>query len=734
MPHKPRKHGGGKTEDRGRKTDSTSRRSSGRRVWLFRLAAILVGPILVLGFLELGLRAVGYGYNPHVAVKCEIDDRPYLGENVKFGWRFFPPILAREFEPFIFAADKPADTCRIFVLGASAAQGAPNNAFRFGRILEALLDERFPGMQFEVITAAMAAINSHVVLDIARDCARYDPDVFIVYLGNNEVVGPYGPGTVLTPALSNLHLIRLGIGLRAIKVGQFLSAMLGGFGLGKDGLQSWRGMEMFLGRQVRADDPRLKTTYGHFRRNLEGICRIAAGAGAQTILCTVATNLRDCPPFASLHRPDLTAEQQKSWDTAYKQGVVAETQGKQAEAIASYLRAAEIDDSHAELQFRLGYCYELAGGHEKARERYIQARDLDTLRFRADTRINEVIRAVAEYEKSQGVWLAEVARAVDADSPRGLPGEELFYEHVHLTFSGNYLVARTVLDQIEQRIPAKFADKARLRGAIPTCNQCAERLGYNDWSRAETLDMVLRGFLAKPPFTNQLHHKERMEQLNRQLQEWQAALTPDVLAGIGERYRAAIAGAPDDWRLRWDYGQILAEDLKRYDAALEQYRVVQRLLPHSHMPHDSLASVLRAKGDLAGAIAEYHKLLGIKPTSGISYYYLGWCHNKQGRTDLAEDLFRKAIRFEPDCVLAYLDWAELLFKSGRLQEAEKVCRDGLAVAPNHAMLRGNLGILLVKTSRREEGMAEIRRALELDPASPQIRKLAETFLGPGAVR
>ena len=32
-----------------------------------------------------------------------------------------------------------------------------------------------------------------------------------------------------------------------------------------------------------------------------------AGAGAQTVLCTVGTNLRDCPPFASLHRPDLTA-------------------------------------------------------------------------------------------------------------------------------------------------------------------------------------------------------------------------------------------------------------------------------------------------------------------------------------------------------------------------------------------------------------------------------------------
>jgi len=236
MPHKPRKHGR-QTPDAGPKKPDASHQPSRRRIWLFRLIAIFIGPILFLGLLEIGLRIAGYGYNPHVAVSCEIEGQPYLGENVKFGWRFFPPTLAREFEPFVFPARKPADTCRIFVLGASAAQGAPNNAFRFGRILEAMLQERFPSLRFEVVTAAMAAVNSHVVLEIAKDCARYEPDLFVIYLGNNEVVGPYGPGTVLTPALSNLHLIRLGIALRATKLGQLIFS-LGGHGLGKDKLQS----------------------------------------------------------------------------------------------------------------------------------------------------------------------------------------------------------------------------------------------------------------------------------------------------------------------------------------------------------------------------------------------------------------------------------------------------------------------------------------------------------------
>jgi tetratricopeptide (TPR) repeat protein len=737
MSRKPRKPGGGGSEDRGRKTgDSAALRHvpSGPRVWLFRLAAIVIAPVVFLGLLELGLRAVGYGYNPHVAVKCEIDHQPYLGENAKFAWRFFPPILAREFEPFAFPVQKPANTYRVFVLGSSAAQGIPNHAFCFGRFLQFMLQERFPAVNFEVITTAMAAINSHVVVEIAKDCARYEPDLFVVCMGNNEVVGPYGPGTVLTPALSNLHLIRLGIALRATKIGQLVYGMFGSRGLGKGGPQYWRGMEMFLGRQVRADDPRLAVTYSHLRRNLEDICRLGARAGAETVLCTVGTNLRDCPPFASLHRPGLTQEEQKNWEAIYKQAVEAQLQGKQAEAVASFLQAAEIDDSYAELQFRLGRCYQLAGDYENARDRYVRARDLDTLRFRADTRINEVIREVADRPQFPKVHLANVTEALDANSPHGLAGEEFFYEHVHLSFEGNYVVAKAVLGQIEPILTERLGDKASSRGPLPTPQQCAQRLAYNDWSRQETLDMVVHGFLAKAPFTNQLYHKEQVAAGSQRLKALGTGLTPQALKEIGEQYRAAIEKAPNDWRLRWDYGKLLAEDLKQYDAAAAQYRIVQQHLPHSYIGHDALASVLQAKSDFEGAIAEYKKELAIKPTAGAAYYHLGSCYRKQAKTDLAMDCFRKAMRFEPDRVPAYVDLAELLLNGGKLEEAAQVCREGLAVVPESAWLHRNLAALLLKMGKRQEAADEIRSALRLDPNSPQIRAIAERILGPGVAR
>ena len=132
--------------------------------------------------------------------------------------------------------------------------------------------------------------------------------------------------------------------------------------------------------------------------------------------------------------------------------------------------------------------------------------------------------------------------------------------------------------------------------------------------------------------------------------------------------------------MHWDYGKLLAEDLQQYDAAAAEYRVVLNLLPHSYTGHNSLASVLRGKGDMRAAIAEYETTLAMKPTAGETHYYLGWCLMKEGQEDAGMNHYRKAIRYAPDCVPAYLGLGEWLFKKGELKKALDVCQAGLAVA------------------------------------------------------
>lgn len=696
-------------------------------IWLFRIVAVTIVPILSLLLLELTLRVVGYGYPASAIVKCRIDGRSYCCDNVRFSWRFFPARLARESEPFIFPVKKPSDTCRVFVLGSSAAMGTPDPAFCFGRMLRVMLLDAYPGANFEVVVTAMAAVNSHAVLEIAKDCAKYEPDLFIVYLGNNEVIGPYGAGTVFAPLSRSLSFIRLSIALRATKLGQLVTNIVEWISPDSRKLSVWQGMEMFVARQIRADDPPLKVVYKHFQNNLLSICKAAQKGGAKVILCTLGANLKDCPPFASLHRSDLSDAEKRNWDQIYQQGSEYERAGKYAEAARCYLAAEAIDDSFADLQFRLGRCHWLLERYEQARQRYLKARDLDTLRFRADTRINEVIRTIAAPPSSgrgtTGVYLVDAEELFAQDSPHQTCGQELFYEHVHLNFAGNYLLAKKIFEQMAKILPENIQRRRANDRPLLSQVECAERLAYTDWDRYRIQDEVFHGFVNREPFTNQLYHAERVRRMEGELLALKAGMTPDVLESAAAKYARAIQKTSEDWYLHWKYGKLLAEDLKNYPAAVEQFRAVLRFLPHSYIGYDALASVLRTLGDLDGAIAHYEKTIRIKPTCGRAHYYLGWAYQKQGKLDKAITHYFQTIYLQPDYVPAYNNLAEMLYRQGKIDSAVQICRRGLHAVPGSAILHSNLGMLLDTQGHREEALRELQKAIQLDPNSAEIRRV-----------
>lgn len=209
---------------------------STRRRWLFRFIAATVIPALLVITLEGALRLVGYGYPTSFFIESRQGDRAV--SNHKYGWRFFPRRIARAPVPLSLATPKPPGTYRIFTLGASASLGFPDPAYGYGRILEVMLQSTFSEIDFEVGNVSMTAINSHVARLIARDCADYEPDLFIVYLGHNEVVGPYGPASVFKSFSPGVGTIRASLWTRSTRLGQVIENLTAGISGGGDETQS----------------------------------------------------------------------------------------------------------------------------------------------------------------------------------------------------------------------------------------------------------------------------------------------------------------------------------------------------------------------------------------------------------------------------------------------------------------------------------------------------------------
>jgi tetratricopeptide (TPR) repeat protein len=495
---------------------------------------------MLLVLVEAALRLFNVGYSTTLMERCTIHGQPYSCYNMFFPAPYFPPGMIKTPVFFSIAPQKAPKAYRIFVLGESAA--IPDPAYGFSRYLEVMLRQRFPGIKFEVVNTGMVAINSHVSLRMAQELAEYKPDLFIVYVGSNEVVGPYGPGTVLTSSSMSPIVIRASTFMRSTRIGQLLTAA------GKPRAE-WRGMEMFVDRQVRADSPRMDPAYRNFENNLRGIVDAARGAGARVVLSTIATNLRDCAPFASLHHKGLTAEALTHWSELVKQGAMLEKTGAFNDALKSYETALGIDDQFAELHFRIARCHWALGNYDAAKEHYTRARDLDTLRFRADSRINEVIRRVAT-SSGQAAQFLDAQALFTTESHNGIIGGELLYDHVHFTPLGNYLLARAIYGRVENTLPA-LARNSVSRSEPPSEMDCERLLAFTAHDRARVAsEMADR--LQRPPFTTQLNHSEQLQSLMVR-----ASASEENPQNTAAQYQWAIGQWPDDLTLHYKFGLFL---------------------------------------------------------------------------------------------------------------------------------------------------------------------------------
>ncbi|MEM9556206.1 MAG: tetratricopeptide repeat protein [Acidobacteriota bacterium] len=697
------------------------------------LALALIVPLALLALGEALFRVAGVGRETAFFVTSgEIGGADAVATNPLYGYTYFDSSYAIRPAPQRLTRSPAPDAGRAVVLGASAAFGDVAPEFSLARVLEARLESLDPRRQVEVINAALPGINSHVALDIAREAMRLEPQVLVVYLGNNEVVGPYGPGSVAAvgagAAVARLPpprwRLRTHMALRSLRWAQLVSRLsLGsaapdaaavgtdwaGAGTGRVDVEALRRLE------VPVDDPRLERVAAHSEENLRRIVRLGRRGGATVVLSTVGSNLRDFAPFAS-RRASLGTADRAAFDDAYRRGLNARQAGDCAAAESAFAAAAALDDGFADLWFHRGRCALVNGHHDEARDMLTRARDLDVQRYRPDARLDAVVRRVAADE---GAVLVDAAAVlVGAD---GIGDAADFYDHVHLTFGGMLRLADALLPAVAEALELSLpeAERSFESRAIAV----ARALVLDRRAEAEASTAILR------------RHRQPMMAGRQVLTEGLAAPPPRfasvVLDGAElDLLRRALERRPGDVTLRARQAEAL-ERAGQSAGALLRWSDLVAELPRQTDWQIARARLLAARGDRAAAIAALDEAVArdpFEPRAGVALANLLRAEDP-GR---AEAVYRDTLRRHSASSAARLGLASLLAADERHIEARQVLESAVALDPSLVAARVDLALLLLDAGEVDGAREQVLAARRLAPSDPQVLRLARALgLAPG---
>ena len=410
------------------------------------MAITLSIPLVGLAAIEGGLRLCGWGGYPSffrlagelpggakVALVEPAASKPYFFAN---------PTRPGYAEETNFLMPKPPGIVRIFIVGESAAKGYPQpRNLSIQSFLQAMLGDVWPDRKIEVISLGTTAVASFPLVYLVRDAVRYEPDLIVVYTGNNEFFGAYGVasinsvGTLPTWALPWMRSIR------GLAVVQAVESLIRG-----KADESRTLMEQMVGRTViPPESPLRRAAAANLQTHLGQMLAAAKAAGIPTLVCTTASNESGLAPL-----------------------------GEGTDAAA---RFAAAERSAA------------AGDRDSAREAFLEARDLDTMPWRPISLTEDAIRAAAGAHQAV---LCDVATIFREMSPSGATGWDLFDDHVHLTLRGQAEVARAVVASMASLDAPLRVEPAKAK-ALPDWREYATRLGsneYDDYRVAHTMRVL----------------------------------------------------------------------------------------------------------------------------------------------------------------------------------------------------------------------------------------------------
>lgn len=507
---------------------------SKRRRWMFRVAAVLMGllPFLIL---EASLRLIDVGrptehLDPFVGFSklhplFELSEDGDVYETTQSRLLFF--------ERQEFAAKKPENGYRIFCLGGSTVRGRPYTTdSAFSKWMQLQLADCDPATKYECINCGGLSYASYRLTHMVEETLRYEPDLVVVATGHNEFLEDRTFEAVKDKSAGRKWVEEKLYSSHTVTAARKLWS-------------SWRDDDRPHGRTELADRlaTRLDDSSGyasyhrddewranvatHFELSLRTMIRLCREKNVPVVLVRLGSNVRDCPPFKSEHKPGLSAGDEQNWQMHFDDATAADGDGDLRRALAAYRAAESIDDEHALLNYRLARVYDRMGEYDSAGRYFLRAKDLDVCPLRMLESMSDAVAKIAEETETP---LVDARTMLDEQSPQGVPGANHYMDHVHPTMNAHQQIARQIVETLHEdgRLPESFqpwTDRRRRRAY----REHFDRLGARHFAVAREQITWLEGWarrrrlaeeLAPVDARGRLHEGHRRLNLGEPLVAW----------------------------------------------------------------------------------------------------------------------------------------------------------------------------------------------------------------------
>jgi tetratricopeptide (TPR) repeat protein len=392
------------------------------------------------------------------------------------------PVKERHFNRQSFVMPKPSQTYRVFAFGGSTTYGNPYiGRTAFVAWFKQLIENFGLPMSYESVNAGGISYASYRVARLVEEMAEFSPDLYLVYSGHNEFLEARTFGDIRDQAAwlrnaravlqrSRIYTLIADLARRMQPLREVHRAQLSAEV--EATLEEVGGPELYH-RDAAFRDGVIR----QYEHSLRRMARFSKARRIPLVLCTVPSNLSGVSPFKSEHRVDLGERDLMSWESDFIRARAAVRRGDFLEALRALQEAEALDDQYALLHFEKGKVLSALGRNAEAFASFSRARDEDIVPLRAIGVFNDIVRRVAEEE---GVVLADVEAFFIRVAEHGIPGNDLFVDHVHPSIEGQQMVAWVIVDAAtkagivplsadtwQQSMPAARAYLAQRSAEIP---------------------------------------------------------------------------------------------------------------------------------------------------------------------------------------------------------------------------------------------------------------------------